>query len=308
MSNNSQNISEIHLTIQLETLILLTSIWTVGILIALMSIAIVLISKQKLIRLEFYILMVLCTSSLSFRILVVTDFIFGIVMHELFLLTLNCTYSIINVLALIMILQFSMTMIYYSLFQVSTINRNKFFLNLYTFIHKTRNFLIYEMLVLTLMMVLTFVYVYLAYLDVGECPNIFVIVHKYLTNAFLIQLLVSSAFPVIVYSSAVVYLLYSRFINVPQHSKYTSNEKTRFRNSIILLVKFLLLILIFISSSLTLSGFYFLSFLYPNSTAYYICGYLGSTLFVIFPIGLIYIHSILCQTLKQLLCFNFNYR
>ena len=274
--------------------ILYVSIWTVGILIGFLCLLIILLSKPKLIPLEFYILITISISLMVFKIIVDSQFILLLISEKYIE---YCIFTILNLISLTLGFCILLTIFYYSLFQASNVSRSRLFVMVHELVHKKKTFIIYQFGIGFLSMFLFLLYFFLAYRDVNECPNIVFIMNKIIYNGSLItQLVFASFLPISVYISTAVYIFFS-------NRRYLSQDtisQARFRKNLIVLIKFLGLAIIFVLSICLLSIFYLLAFVAPNSIGIFITAYSSFVSFSLMHLFLILVHSITQMTLKML--------
>lgn len=275
------------------SLLVFISIWSVGILVSVICIMIIVLSRRNLIQLEFMILMVINVSMICLKLALVSQFLIAYIWQDLMF---SCLYSMLNTSGLAFGLHTILTFFYYSLFQVSNVSRTHLFLVIVGLINSSRHFLIYQIGVLSICLTLAAVLLYVAYLDINQCPNFFFFTQKYIKITLPIQYAIPNVLPFIVYMFAIVYICYSRFIK--RNNVY--QDLSHFRKHLYLVLKFLALIFIYTISILLMSLFYTLSFFNPNSLVYFFVGYASSVSFNCIPLLLILIHSILNKTFYKI--------
>ena len=274
-------------------------IWIIGCLLSLFSLLIVILSREKLKRIELYILLSLNLTSLGLKLLVITEFS---IVYFAPNLIFSCGYTILFSCAIVLGEKLFMVLFYYSLFQVSSISREKFFLTLFGLVHSVRNFLIYEIIIFILIIGYTTVYTMIAYYKANKtCPYVIQVLREAIEYKFLYGYYFQSVLAVIVYIIATIYLCFIRFVSA-RYRKYQSDKTTRleiskFRKNVKLLVKFLILALIILLSSLFQNLFYNASYVYGDfSSTIIIYADIGFILYSLQPIFFIYIHRILKKT------------
>ena len=275
-------------------------IWIIGGLLSLFSLLIVILSREKLKRIELVILLSLNVTSLAFKIFVIVQFSIVYFAAEI---VLSCPYTIISTCGTMLNEKIFMSLFYYSLFQVSSISREKLFLVLFNLVQSVRNFIIYEIITFILIIAFTSLYTMFAYFKTNNtCPNMSQILREAIEYKFLFGYFSQSVLAVIVYISATLYLCFIRF----RYRKYQSEDKTtrnnrleisKFRKNLKILVKFLILALIILLSSLFQNLFYYSSYVYGDfSSKVIIYADIGFILYMLQPFFFIYIHRILEKT------------
>lgn len=274
--------------------ILYVSIWTIGILIGFLCLLVIILSKPKLIPLEFHILMTLSISLNVFKIIVNSQFILLSISDKY---NQYCVFAILNLSCLGMGFFILLNMFYYSLFQASKVSRSRLFVLVYKLVHNNKTFIIYQVFNGFLSIFLSLMYFFLAYRDVNQCPNIFFIMNKMIRNGSLItQLVFSSLLPIFVYVSTAVYIF------VSSKRRLLSQDtilKARNRKNIIVLLKFLALATIFVFSIWLLIVFYLLAFVASYSIGFFVTAYTSFISFSLINLFLIVVHSITKKNLKM---------
>ena len=273
---------------------LLTSIWTVGILLDVFSVLIITLSKKKLIPIEFKILMAQSISLIIFKIIIDSEIILNLVSMRY---RKYCLYTILK-LAIIASGSYTMLILfYYSLFQASKVSRTRLFVMVYELVHKKKNFTVFQIGIGFLSIFLSIFYYLLAYLDVNQCPNVNFLMKKMIFNGSLItQIVIISLLPIFVYISTAVYIYFS------SNRRLLSGNtiiRVRYRKNINVLLKFLALAAIFALGFWLLNAFFIISFIFPDSISYVIIEYTSFVFFSIMYSLLIFIHSITKKTLKM---------
>ena len=284
---NSSNATENTSSLEPHTAILL-SIWTVGMFIGAFSILIILLSKPKLILLEFYILMTLSISIIGFKVIIESMFILMVITEKYIE---HCIYSILNLASLAFGFYTLLTMFYYSLFQASNVSRARLFVMVHEFVHKKNTFVIYQVGIGVFGISLSVLYFFLAYRDLNECPNIFIVMNKFL-SILITQIAIASLLPIFVYISTSIYLVYSN----RRSQNFTLNARSDKNLSVLL--KFLVLASVLVLSNWLLNVTHFLPFIVPGTISFLLTGYLSFVSFSLMHLVLIFIHSITKMTLK----------
>ena len=109
---NSSILNFLFPTSQSFHFILYVSIWTVGILIGFMCLLIILLSKSKLIPLEFYILITISISLMAFKIIADSQFILLLISEKHIE---YCIFTILNLSSLTLGFYILLTIFYYSI-------------------------------------------------------------------------------------------------------------------------------------------------------------------------------------------------
>lgn len=274
--------------------ILFMSIWAVGILIGLFCLLVIILSKPKLIPLEFHILMIFSFTTIEFKIVTEVMIISLYISPEM---VSYCLISILNLTCLAAGFHSLLTLFYYSLFQTSNVSRSRLFVIVHELVHKRKTFIIYQVIVFFLSNSLFALYLFLAYRDLNECPNVFVIINKFLYNGLIPQFVISSTIPILVYISTANFIFYSSHRFISADFMTNRNEQAKLRKNLYILLKFLSLASIFVFSTWILNVFYFLAFKAPNSIGFLISGYSSMISYSLMPLFLISIHSITKKTL-----------
>ena len=277
-------------------------IWIIGSILSLFSLVIVVLSREKLKRIEFVILVSFNITTLTFKLVVLCNFSIAYFFPNMIL---SCGYTIVFLATIVLGEKLFMVLFYYSLFQVSSISREKLFLKLFDLVHSVRNFLIYELIVFIILIAYTTVYTMIAYFKANQtCPYMIQILKEYTELKFYFGYYLQSTLPVLVYSFANTYLCFIRFVSV-RFRKYQSDETiknnrleiSKFRKNVKLLVKFHILSFILFISALFQNLFYQFSFVYWDfSIRSIIFADVGFILYSIQPLFFIYIHRILKKT------------
>ena len=290
-------ISEIELT-NLSLLKSIVSIWTIGISFSLLNLVLVFMSKPKLLKVEFSILVFFTSWTLLYKIFSSIQFLSVLIDP---LLALDCAFSLTNTSWSLFLPMSGMILFYYSLFQISTVSRNRMFLALYNAVNNIKTFIVYILLVSIAVLCFIVFNIYMAYLDLGVCPNTLQILSKFIVLKFMLLSVIPGFLPVVSYSIAAVYVLYTRFYGGKKFNYSNKQEMTRFRRSFRLLVKFWLMASIVALNSVLVNVYFYLSMvLLINTTIVNFIGDLGFAIYAIQPLFLIYIHSILKNTLKDI--------
>lgn len=293
-----ENLNTVRASYDINILIM-SIIWTIGILFSILCTYIIVISKPKLIQVEFYILISFSVSTILFKIF--SNLLFYLTYSSITLMD-GCLFMVINSLCLTFIEEVRMIILYYSLYQVSKVSRSRFFLLLYKLTHSKRNFIIFKLATTVLAVLFTLTYLTLAYLDVHKCPSVLVIMDKFMFNFILIQFTIPCYTPIFVYTLATAYVCYSRFIQ--RHEINSTNniqEMSKFRKNLKLLFNFFAMTLSFIFSASFLNLFYFLFYIHPESIAFIVIGHIGFIFYACQIIFVIYVHSILRNTSKSVI-------
>lgn len=278
-------------------IILDISIWTIGIIANIIGLFVLWISKTKLLKTEIYILFMFNVMSFAYNFLgVVLFFLVYFIYPDLFY---NCAFSVFNTIWLILMPKLFMTMFYYSLFQVSSLSRHRFMLILHSTLHKTRTFLIYDLLMTIFFSAFISFIVLSAFFDENKCPSVITLTSYYILLKFLVLFQVPSILPVVVYFSATVYVFYSRHV---RRAELLSNrqELLKLRKKTKLVLKFFVMAVSLAADSLLQCIYLFSLFIVPiNSTLISILGNIGFLISSLQPIFLIYIHSIMKKSFKM---------
>lgn len=270
------------------------TIWFIGTFLSIVSLLIIIASFKKLVRLEFYILVVFTLLTILYKLASITQIMIANLWSDLLS---SCFYSIVNSLASVLSQKLFTTLFYYSLFQISMISREKFFLALYSRIHNSYVYLTFEISLSILFLVIGGISFYLGYQTNNKCSNINVLLQVLIDYKFLVIQVASNFLPVIAYIMSTVYLCYVRFI---RNRTASLNETSQMRKNLRVMIKFLAFALIFLTSSLFQNIFFIYSFLLGGfSDTLLFIGHTGFILYAIQPIFVIYIHKILNATFRD---------
>ena len=291
MNNISLNNSiSIENNIDLTELII---IWPMPIFSYMILIFFIYSAKSKLIQTEFHILMIFFTYIIIFKIFITLYLIFYDLFHMAFGLCSDLVFSAISVVSWS---SYSVTQIYYSLFQVSIVSRKKFFLKLFNFVHNTTRFWIFQIIFWITWPLGIATYSVLIYVKDNTCSYKQIIFLTSFGGIF------PRILPCIIYLSVTMFACISRFRN--NGNKYLSRtELQRFRKNVRLLLKFLVLTLISILKNLPTIFNYYVSYFnsyYAPSSAYKILLYAGILMEFIEVGCLIYVHDVLQNTFKNI--------
>lgn len=287
-----QNLTIGNRTIELNyaSLISMVAILSIASVLNIFGLVIVFLSRSKLLKVEFFILVMLNLKTTAFKVLGVYQYSAMGFNIDLFY---QCSTALLSMLSASILTSSFMTLLFYSVFQVSTVSRSKLFLFLFNSTHNVRNFVIYEVLMTILQLLFSAISILMSFLDKNQCPDILSLVSQNVLVKFIVFLAVPSFLPIIVYLFAIVYVIFSRL----KH-KYQQGSTGSFNKNVQLLLKFLALALIFFSSFILQNFFYFSTFLFDiNIYVNVTVGDLGFILYALQPLLLIYAHSILKVTL-----------
>lgn len=291
-------------------IIIKLSIWSFSFLLNTLSLCILLLSKKKLIKSEFYILLsfILTTSALK---LCLTGFY---VAQILLPLQLNqaCVQQVFFSAIISMNSLISSTLLYHTFYQISNLRRSKLFLALFNQVHNERNFFIFEFILILVLATITSANLVVASRNDPLCSNI----NHTLFYLVLLELIVPCSLIVVVYVSTIGFICYSRLSNQLKKMVLLMNDtnkmdQKRFRRNFKLMLKFLVFILIFILSLLPQTLYYFIFICCPNCVIdidlFSLFSDLALILYAFQPLLLIFIHSILKRTLTECTykCFKF---
>lgn len=293
-NNSSFQLSRVHITIWLID-------WTVGAILSFITLLCILASFKKLIRLEFVVLLIFSLSTVATKI---SGALLLVLVYFWPELGNTCLYAILNIIAIVLVEKQAMVSFYYSLFQISTVSREKLFLALYNLVHNPKVFAFYEAVVSIVLFCINGVFFYLAYRLNDRCPNINDLLQVVLKYKLIILIVAPSFLSVVAYIACTVYICYLRFIAEPKNSKYyarsRNNEHGQFRKHLRLILKFLALALIFLACSLFQNLFFIYTFIYGDfSTLILLMGHAGFVLYAIRPLLVIFIHAVLKESFKS---------
>lgn len=266
----------------------MVAILSIASVLNIFGLVIVFLSRSKLLKVEFFILVMLNLKTTVFKVFAVYQYSAMGFNMDLFK---QCLTAMLSMLSASILTSSFMTLLFYSVFQVSTVSRSKLFLFLFNSTHNVRNFFIYEVLMTILQLLFSAISILMSFLDKNQCPDILSLVNQNVLVKFIVFLAVPSFLPIIVYLFAIVYVIFSRL-------KHKYQQGSNFNKNVQLLLKFLALALIFFSSFILQNFFYFSTFLFDiNIYVNAIVGDLGFILYALQPLLLIYAHSILKVTL-----------
>lgn len=298
--NNTNSSFEFNQVLEkVEKVVSVTS-WSLGILFCLFTLFLIISSKSKLIKLEFYILLTFIIASILFRSLILTTYLFVFFFRPM--LT-DCLYMCIHFSSSSLFTKLSFTLLYYSLFQASSVSRSKLFLLIHLHIHKPRTFVIFEAVTIAFQLVLLFAYAIVINLKNGGCPTI----NEVDSNLFYVRIIVfnsvPSLLPILIYLTTVCYISRSRlFLFKSRQKKQQLTSTKKKRRDVVLLFKFLSLAVVIALSNLLLNVYYVIANVNNLSfLVYFLVGYSSFFLFAIQPLFLLYIHSILKNAFKSLM-------
>lgn len=299
--SNSTNIEDPLREIDIKqgiNMLFFSIIWLFGIVLSILSITVTMYSRSRLLKVELAILMAFNVGTMIFKFIILLEFSLAYGLADFIQ---SCGFTLLNASSLVFVVQITLTVLYYSIFQVSNMSRHPFLLVVRARSHNMRTFLVIQALTILIGSLISFAYLLLSYLQLQHCPGIFYIIEKYMFNFMIIQFVGPTYLPVVIYLLTTAYIFYSRFIRRHDFA-YMSNrqELARYRRNLRLLAKFFALSLTFILSGTLLNGYYILLFFYPNSIATLIVGYVGFSSYNIQCILIVYVHSILKVSFRQL--------
>lgn len=270
--------------------------WAVSALIGSCALLVVLLARGKLKPLEFKILLVFLVHTVLYKSFTTVQYILAF----FFVLAFdNCAFTIVcTVWSILMALQL-FTLFYYSLFQASTVSRSRAFLLVYSLVHNESSFLVFECLVTFVFAIFVAINFGLKFVEYDRCPGVFVILQSWLVVKFFFGSILPSLLTVLVYIFATVYICYVRFVSNSTKMSQT-NKNNKFKKNFNLLIKFFILAFTITLSSLLQNVFYYFSYvLLVDSTTVMAVGLLGFGIYALQPLFLVYIHSILKETLVR---------
>lgn len=272
-----------------------STIWWISVFLNISAIVIVHLSRTKLIQTEFLILIILNTISTIQKILMSINFTIVTYISSIFS---DCEQLLLIAVIGIFDGGYSVILLYYSIFQVTTTSRAKLFLQTFNVIHNWKTYLIYVSLWFAIATLATIVVASLLYVEDKACGYIW-------QRTFTLELFISIIprfLPAIVYLLGTVFLCYSWSKN--RMSKYFNdrNQIKRFRRNLKLMFKFLAFALVLLVSNSTQMGFYIIAINCPEFDcqriyqAYSFINFIGYGVSFMQPIIIIYIHNILKET------------
>lgn len=303
MNNSNATMEEVYYDVHTISLM---SIQTIGILIGIFCIIIIILSKPKLILTEFYILMTISISLIIFKIIIDSQFILMLISQEYIG---YCIFAILNLSSLTLGFCILLSFFYYSLFQVSNVSRSRLFVLLHELVHKKKTFIIYQIAIGFLSMFLFLLDFFMAYSDFNQCPSIFFLMSKIISNgSLIIQMVFACSLPIFVYLSTTVYIFCSSKRRSSISISNNSMVNDRSGKNLNVLLKFLTLAVLFVFSFWLLNLFYFLSFISPNAISTLATAYTSFISFSLMHLFLILVHSITKTTLKTYFLKIFRFR
>lgn len=266
---------------------------------------IVISSRLKLVKVEFFLL--------SWNLILLScDKLEKIwFFSHLILLNLNMIPLELNIANQTIEFLFSfcyfMSLLYYSLFHLSTLNRSKYFLKLYNVLHESKTFIIYSISILTLattysVSIALICYYKIIYAEIGEDLRVYTFIllgHPFESN-------VISVLPILVYLMAILLVLHSR-LNCCQilNQNASSENQNRFKRNLVLVGKFFILTIIQTLATFPKNFSHLLLIFCPASNCqlglielFYIIGY---AILSIQPVFIVFVHTILRSTLSSLI-------
>lgn len=273
-------------------------IWSVGTLVSILSIVVIVLSKSKLEKTEFCILIIFNTLTLVFKVFSTIQYIIACYFP---LLIFDCVMSVFNTVWIVFMVKLLFTLVFYSLYQMSTVSRERLFVLVYDHVHSIRNFLIYELVGLVFLVGFDVFNIWMTYRDRppgGTCPGVVEITMKYVLFKFLVLLMMPSVVLIAIYTLTTGYISYTRFLSPKRN--FNKREMRKFRKDFFLLVKFLALSVVFTASSMLQNVFFYAVFiLADDSMGFFVIGDVGYSIYALQPLFFIYVHSILKRTFQE---------
>lgn len=164
--NSSENASSKNL---ISNLAINESLLSMSIIVNIFMIFTIYLSKQRLIRTEFIILIALNIQSIVLKILLAVSYLF-----DSFLLNYiigPCSYLIIFLAIPMSCFVGFTSQFYYSLYQVSTVSRNKIFKAIFTQVHNVQKFLRFELAMIAISMLVVIPFAVGSFLKDRTCLN-----------------------------------------------------------------------------------------------------------------------------------------
>lgn len=296
MSNSSVNASSVILGYDVRTeTISMISIGIFSFVSDLICMSTVFASRFKLIKTEFYILILIGLMDINDKLGVLFYFYVSLKFNLLYS-SLSLSYSVLTNFCI------NMYLFYYSLFHLTSLSRSRLFLKLFQIVHKTQIFVIYSILILLISLTLTCSFSIVDYFYLKQFETDPLLFLKFFSS-YSLRVLLQTLFPSVL--SLVTYFLSIGFslmrLKGKQSKHLSQSEMKSSRRNIILSVKFLFYAIINFISSFPVVIFCALFLFCPqcNLRDIRFLAYFGILSFIIKSIFLIFIHKILRDTFMK---------
>lgn len=270
------------------------------------AISIIILSRLKLDKTEFYILLINSILQINMKLSLIWYNLSNFVLKINFIIDyFHLSYDIIVSSC------FSLSLFYYSLFHLSSLNRSKYFLKLFTMIHNAKTFFLYLTLVFLIFLALALFICLFTYSKVSPDFTLDNQTQDVIFYCYLITI-VPTFFPILVYLASIFVVFMTKFgANSEATNRYATtsrnanqlNDHIRFKRNLLLVLKFFLLATIYLIGYLPSNILFFIGFYCPNcfGIALIIFNYFCEFLLFFQPFLLVFIHSILRKTFKLLI-------
>lgn len=266
-------------------------------LLSVLAIVIIRMSRASMNIFEFYTHILLNSISISMRISFIIMTIYENFLPSIFL---SCVDAVLNQLIASLEIICNFCFFYYSLLQVSTLSRNKFFLVLFKLTHNMRTLVVSHLLI-ALSNLLQIFLVIDYYID--KCRDLKVASTGRTIIYF--EILLPRVLVIVCYIAAAVYVCVARLEtrrSKQQHALTDSAQMRRLHQNMILIIKFLALSFFLIFSDLMIVLPVFIDpIVLKNSHLLHVLIYLSTFCYFIMPMLLIFVHRVLMETFYALL-------
>lgn len=294
-------------SIKLDPINIVTMIfWSLSLMSSLCVLVLIKQSRHALVRAEFYILL-LFNIFLFLNIFIICVY-FPISFFKL--MDKKCDFGI-GLLILTIDVSTCCTLIYYSLYQISLLSRDRFFLRVFHFVHNLKHFFIFE---LSIFLICGTVNVF-CFISLTTLFNLFQSAHFQAINSC--ETFVTRFILLLVYSSASIYVIITRLVNRKANNMaINSNENKRLRRNFRLMLKFLIMPILLISyyipklTGVIIQIIFETDSLFVNYAILDIFDRIGDFLYLLQPFVLIFVHNVLKKAFLTfvLKCFNRIFR
>lgn len=255
-------------------------------------------STSNLVRIELFLLSSLSITSIPYKIILI---LFYLGFYQKIMLFGPYTFVANFSLLINGIFIKSLTQLYYSLYHLTFLMRNRIFLTISNAIQKPRNFIIFTCFVLIYSLIFTLIAFVLPSLkSSNSVPNPAVVL--------VFHLIIPSLLPPFVYMLASVITYFSR---LPQSNRlsYRPGDNRRFNNDLKLFLKFLIIALLSLVCLIPKMIYFVLSLNCLNCiTSLRLVNYISDGLTLVAPFYLIYMNKILRRSFLDVFSSKFNIR
>lgn len=293
-SNNNSTSDIVDKSIKLSLILGLFGA-TMSALLSVLAIVIIRMSRASMNMIEFYTLILLNSISIAMRFSFIIMTVYEKFLPSIFL---SCVDAVLNQSIASLEILCNFCFFYYSLLQISTLSRNRFFLVLFKFTHNLRTFVVSHLLVGLVNLLQTFLVIDY-YID--ECRDLKVSSTGRTIIYFVI--LLPRVLVIVCYIAAAMYACVARLEirRSKQHALTDSAQMRRLRQTMILIIKFLALSFFLIFSDLM---FVLPVFIDPtvleNAVWLHFLIYSSTLCYFIMPMLLIFVHRVLMETFYAL--------